>query len=126
MIARKIGFCPMSTPYSRENSVGDITSQVIVPGVVVQPHMASLEVLFYPSKGGFPKQYNGDAFAAEHGSWNRANRAGYEVIRIPMRDGHASDGSYEEFLTGFVTTDCQVWRSPRLCNHSRGQRTLRH
>ncbi len=29
--------------------------------------------------------YSGDAFAAEHGSWNRANRAGYEVIRIPMQ-----------------------------------------
>jgi glucose/arabinose dehydrogenase len=46
--------------------------------------MASLEMTFYPSAGEFPKQYDGDAFAAEHGSWNRLNRAGYEVIRIPM------------------------------------------
>ena len=90
----------------------DIGSQVIVPDVLVQPHMASLEMLFYPSKGGFPKEYNGDAFAAEHGSWNRANRAGYEVIRIPMRDGYAADGSYEDFLTGFVTNDGQVWGRP--------------
>ena len=61
--------------------------------------------------GEFPKQYDGDAFAAEHGSWNRANRAGYEVIRIPMHNGHA-DGSYEDFLTGFVTKDGQVWGRP--------------
>ena len=54
---------------------------------------------------------NGDAFAAEHGSWNRANRAGYEVISIPMHSGHA-DGSYEDFLTGFVTKDGQVWGRP--------------
>ncbi len=54
--------------------------------------MASLEMTFYPTIGEFPRKYDGDAFAAEHGSWNRANRAGYEVIRIPMHDGHA-DGS---------------------------------
>jgi hypothetical protein len=38
----------------------------------------------------------------------RAHRAGYEVIRIPMHKGHA-DGSYEDFLTGFVTNEGQVW-----------------
>jgi glucose/arabinose dehydrogenase len=90
----------------------DIGSKVTVPDVLVQPHMASLQMLFYPDKGSFPKQYDGDAFAAEHGSWNRAKRAGYEVIRIPMKDGHARDGSYEDFLTGFVTRDGQVWGRP--------------
>jgi glucose/arabinose dehydrogenase len=73
--------------------------------------MASLEMTFYPPSGHFPKEYAGDAFAAEHGSWNRAKRAGYEIIRIPMHDGHA-DGSYEDFLTGFVTPDGQVWGRP--------------
>jgi glucose/arabinose dehydrogenase len=34
-----------------------------------------------------------------------------EVIRIPMHSGHA-DGSYEDFLTGFVTKDGQVWGRP--------------
>jgi glucose/arabinose dehydrogenase len=89
----------------------DLSSKVITPDVLVQPHMASLEMTFYPQAGEFPKQYDGNAFAAEHGSWNRANRAGYEVICIPMQDGHA-DGSYEDFLTGFVTKDGQVWGRP--------------
>jgi len=89
----------------------DLSSKVITPDVLVQPHMASLEMTFYPPAGEFPKQYDGDAFAAEHGSWNRANRAGYEVIRIPIHNGHA-DGSYEDFLTGFVTNDGQVWGRP--------------
>ena len=74
--------------------------------------MASLEMVFYPTeKKEFPAIYDGDAFAAEHGSWNRKNRAGYEVILIPMHEGHA-DGSYEDFLTGFVTKDGQVWGRP--------------
>jgi len=89
----------------------NLSSTVITPDVLVQPHMASLEMTFYPSTGEFPKQYDGDGFAAEHGSWNRKNRAGYEVIRIPMHDGQA-DGSYEDFLTGFVTKDGQVWGRP--------------
>jgi glucose/arabinose dehydrogenase len=90
-----------------------MSSKVITPDVLVQPHMASLEMVFYTATGpsAFPAKFAGDAFAAEHGSWNRANRAGYEVIRIPMRDGHA-DGSYEDFLTGFLTPDGQVWGRP--------------
>ena len=55
---------------------------------------------------------DGKYMLVSHGSWNRAKRAGYEVIEIPMRDGHAADGSYEDFLTGFVTKDGRVWGRP--------------
>jgi glucose/arabinose dehydrogenase len=90
----------------------DLSKKVLTPDVLVQPHMASLEMTFYPAqKKQFPASYDGDAFAAEHGSWNRANRAGYEVIRVPMKDGKAT-GEYEDFLTGFVTAEGQVWGRP--------------
>jgi glucose/arabinose dehydrogenase len=90
----------------------DLSAKVLTPDVLVQPHMASLEMTFVPhGAGAFPKMFAGDAFAAEHGSWNRAQRAGYEVIMIPMQDGRAH-GSYEDFLTGFVTPDGQVWGRP--------------
>lgn len=90
----------------------DLASQVRTPDVLVQPHMASLEMTFYPThKSQFPSQYEGDAFAAEHGSWNRAPRAGYEVIVVPIKDGHAP-GEYDDFLTGFLTKDGQVWGRP--------------
>lgn len=90
----------------------ELQSKVITPDVLVQPHMASLGMTFYPeSKVSFPAQYDGDGFAAEHGSWNRANRGGYEVIRIPLKHGVAT-GEYEDFLTGFVTKDGQVWGRP--------------
>ncbi len=90
----------------------NLSSQVKTPDVLVQPHMASLEMVFYPTETKqFPASFDGDAFAAEHGSWNRANRAGYEVISIPMHDGHAT-GEYDDFLTGFVTADGQVWGRP--------------
>jgi glucose/arabinose dehydrogenase len=96
----------------REN----MASKVRTPDVLVQPHMASLEMTFYPEhtagdKDPFPAAYDGGAFAAEHGSWNRKNRAGYNVIFIPMKNGHAT-GEYDDFLDGFVTKDGQVWGRP--------------
>jgi len=84
--------------------------KVIVPDVLLQPHNASLEMLFYEGTQ-FPAEYRGQIFAAEHGSWNRANPTGYEVIRVPVDHGKAT-GEYEDFLTGFVTPDGKVWGRP--------------
>jgi glucose/arabinose dehydrogenase len=88
----------------------ELKAKVLTPDVLLQPHFASLEMLFYDGAQ-FPAEYTGDAFAAEHGSWNRAKRAGYEVIRVPLHDGKAT-GEYEDFLTGFVTADGRVWGRP--------------
>jgi glucose/arabinose dehydrogenase len=88
----------------------ELKDKVIVPDVLVQSHSASLDMTFYDSDK-FPEEYRLDAFAAEHGSWNRARRTGYKVIRIPMKDGKAT-GEYEDFLVGFVTEDGNVWGRP--------------
>jgi len=88
----------------------ELQSKVITPDILVNPHFASLEMFFYTGSQ-FPAEFKGDGFAAEHGSWNRAQRSGYEVIRLPMKNGHAT-GEYEDFLTGFVTPDGQVWGRP--------------
>ncbi len=108
---------PLDDSQARNCKREDISKQVRTPDVLVQPHMASLEMTFYPdvmrrTQGvAFPASYNGGAFAAEHGSWNRKNRAGYNVIFIPMKNGHAT-GEYDDFLDGFVTKDGQVWGRP--------------
>ncbi len=89
----------------------ELKNKVIVPDVLLQPHNASLEMTFYEGKQ-FPKEYDGDIFAAEHGSWNKSVRVGYEVIRVPLHQtGHAT-GEYEDFLTGFVTPQGDVWGRP--------------
>ena len=101
----------------------ELQSKVITPDILMNPHMASLEMAFYPTLtkrdrdhagNDFPEEFgDGGAFAAEHGSWNRAQRTGYEVVFIPMRDGHAT-GEYEDFLTGFTVGngDGDVWGRP--------------
>ena len=89
----------------------ELKDKAIVPDVLLQPHNASLEFTFYQGKQ-FPAEYSGELFASEHGSWNRAVRAGYEVIRVPLHQtGHAT-GEYEDFLTGFVLPDGKVWGRP--------------
>ncbi len=88
----------------------ELKGKVSVPDVLLQPHNASLELTFYEGKQ-FPKQFQGDVFAAEHGSWNKSARAGYEVIRVPLEKGKAR-GEYEDFLTGFVTPEGGVWGRP--------------
>jgi glucose/arabinose dehydrogenase len=92
----------------------DLAGQAIVPDVLLESHSASLEMCFYPAAKGvaaFPAGYDGDAFAAEHGSWNRSSRTGYKVIRVRVKDG-APTGEYDDFLTGFVVDEKNVWGRP--------------
>jgi len=88
----------------------DLAGKVRVPDALFQPHSAPLGITFYEG-GQFPAEYRGDAFVAFHGSWNRAKRTGYKVVRLLMTDGRPT-GVYEDFLVGFVAGDAGVWGRP--------------
>ena len=89
----------------------ELKDKAIVPDVLLQPHNASLGFAFYEGQQ-FPAEYKGDIFASEHGSWNKAVRVGYEVIRVPLHQTGRASGEYEDFLTGFVLPDGNVWGRP--------------
>jgi glucose/arabinose dehydrogenase len=93
----------------------DLAGKVVIPDVLLQPHSAPLAMIFYDppatAASAFPASYHGDAFVAMHGSWNRSKRTGYKVVRIPLDHG-APNGVYEDFLTGFVIDDSNVWGRP--------------
>jgi len=88
----------------------ELREKTIVPDILLTPHNASLAFAFYEGSQ-FPQEYHGDLFAAEHGSWNRSVRSGYEVVRVPLEGGRAS-AVYEDFLTGFVLPNGAVWGRP--------------
>jgi glucose/arabinose dehydrogenase len=88
----------------------ELKDKVTIPDVLIPAHNAIMGLGFYDGSM-FPAEYQGDLFAAVHGSWNRSVRAGYELIRVPLIDGRPS-GVFQDFMTGFTTDDAQVWGRP--------------
>jgi glucose/arabinose dehydrogenase len=93
----------------------DLKGKAIVPDVLIQAHSAPLGMAVYHAPAGakhaFPKEYEGDVFLALHGSWNRGTRTGYKVVRVFMKNG-APTGEYQDFMTGMVVNDSDVWGRP--------------
>jgi glucose/arabinose dehydrogenase len=88
----------------------DLAGKADIPDVLMQAHSAPLNIAFYDGKN-FPAEYKGDAFVTLHGSWNRGNRTGYKVVRLLFKDGKPT-GEYEDFITGFVVSNGEVWGRP--------------
>ena len=88
----------------------ELKATVKVPDVLLQPHSASLGMVFYNGTQ-FPAGDRDSIFSASHGSWNKAVRTGYKVIRTPLKNG-VPTGEYQDFLTGFITPAGDVWGRP--------------
>ena len=84
------------------------------PAAKLGAHVAALGMRFY---GGtqFPAAYRGNIFIAEHGSWNRSRKSGYQVVRVAV-DAQGRAGAPEPFLQGFLQVDGSgretVWGRP--------------
>jgi glucose/arabinose dehydrogenase len=89
----------------------DLKGKVTVPDVLMEAHSAPLQILFYEGDD-FPAAYKGSAFVTLHGSWNRAQRAGHKVVRLLFDSTGKPTGEYEDFMTGFVISNAQVWGRP--------------
>lgn len=91
-----------------------LVDKTIVPDVLFTSHVAALGIQFYTGKM-FPKEYQGDAFVAFHGSWNRAKLSGYTVVRIPFdAKGKLEGNRYENFVSGWLPDENsnEVWGRP--------------
>jgi glucose/arabinose dehydrogenase len=89
----------------------DLADQAIVPDVLFQAHSAPLNIAFNDSDA-WGAELKGDAFVAMHGSWNRGTRTGYKVVRLDIDESGKATGMYEDFVTGFVLSDDDVWGRP--------------
>ncbi len=88
----------------------ELARAVLAPDLLIQAHSAPLGLAIYAGSQ-FPPEYKGDVFVALHGSWNRAQRTGYKIIRVRMKNG-APTGEYEDFVTGFLLPSGAVWGRP--------------
>jgi glucose/arabinose dehydrogenase len=78
----------------------DLVARTITPDLLLDAHAAPLQFSFY-EKQRFPSAYWHGAFIAEHGSWNRRVRTGYQVVFVPFQND-SPVGRPITFLSGFV------------------------
>lgn len=75
-------------------------ADVVFPVHTFQAHVAALGIDFYTGTH-FPKDYENDAFVAQHGSWNRSVPIGYRVMHVRF-DAQGRVQGAEPFITGWL------------------------
>ena len=97
----------------RKGENPELVKKSIVPDVLLTSHSAALGIQFYDGKM-FPKEYQGDAFVALHGSWNRQKLTGYKIIRVRFKNGKLVGNQYEDFVSGWIPNEdsSEVWGRP--------------
>ncbi len=101
-------------PYCHQGNLDDETftgrscDEFTAPVQILGPHVAALGMRFYTGQQ-FPESYRNQIFIAEHGSWNRSKKIGYQVSMVRQN----SDGStsYEPFAEGWLKGE-SVWGRP--------------
>ncbi len=90
----------------------DKVKQTLYPDVLLGSHVAVLDFTFYTGTQ-FPEKYQGGAFLALHGSWNRSKRVGYKIVFVPFKNDQPASGP-EDFLTGWMLAEdeAEVWGRP--------------
>jgi glucose/arabinose dehydrogenase len=104
-------------PYCHEGSVKDPEfggkrpcSEFAGPADKLGPHVAPLGLKFYTGSM-FPAQYRNNLFVAEHGSWNRSKKIGYNVTLVKMKGSKVA--GHEVFISGWLDDATQkVWGRP--------------
>ena len=96
----------------RKGEEPGLVQKTLVPDVLLGSHVAVLDAIFYTGKM-FPSRFQGGAFLAQHGSWNRSQRIGYNVVFVPYKNGKPA-GTPQEFLSGFMLAPDkkEVWGRP--------------
>ncbi len=78
----------------------DACKDVTMPVTTMGPHAAAMGIHFYTGDM-FPKEYQGLAFIARKGSWNRTTKFGYDVVTVKAgADGKGAKTT--PFMTGFM------------------------
>jgi glucose/arabinose dehydrogenase len=78
----------------------DMVAKSVAPDYGLGAHVAPLGLAFGDAR--MPAAYQTGAFIGRHGSWNRKELAGYDVVFVPFANGRPA-GPPVTFLGGFVS-----------------------
>ncbi|MEM7466904.1 MAG: PQQ-dependent sugar dehydrogenase [Pseudomonadota bacterium] len=93
-------------PYVHANGIADDQFKpakpldATPPALVLGAHVAPLGLLFYTGEQ-FPPGYKNKLFFAQHGSWNRTKKVGYNLMLATIDESGAVAG-YERFASGWL------------------------
>lgn len=104
-------------PYCHEGTIKDPEfgnkrpcSEFTAPAEKLGPHVAPLGLKFYTGDQ-FPAEYKNQMFVAEHGSWNRTKKIGYNLSLVKLRNNKVS--GHELFASGWLDEAAQkAWGRP--------------
>ncbi|MBE7368158.1 PQQ-dependent sugar dehydrogenase [Ramlibacter pallidus] len=86
-----------------------MVAKAIAPDYGLGAHVAPLGLAFSDAR--MPPNYASGAFIGRHGSWNRKDLAGYDVVFVPFANGKPA-GPMVPFLTGFLSDDGKAFGRP--------------
>ena len=76
--------------------------------VMTTAHAADLGLAFYTGKK-FPQKYQGGLFSAQHGSWNRTNPVGAQILFTSLKADGTADKT-EVFASGWLDEETGLYR----------------
>lgn len=81
----------------------------VPPAVKLDPHGAALGLAFYTG-GMFPSEYKNRLFITQHGSWNRSEKSGYQILVLDVQpDGKVLNK--QVFASGWLQNE-EAWGRP--------------
>ena len=104
-------------PYCHEGGIKDPEfgdkrpcSEFTAPADKLGPHVAPLGLKFYTGTM-FPASYKNQLIVAEHGSWNRSKKSGYNLSLVKLNGNNVT--GHEVFASGWMDYATQkVWGRP--------------
>ena len=93
-------FCHQGDLVDDEYGKGRSCKEFDPPTLKLGPHVAALGMRFYTGKQ-FPAEFKNNIFIAEHGSWNRSKKTGFNVTRVVL-DAKGKVVKHEPFATGWL------------------------
>lgn len=102
-------FCHQGDLVDDEYGKGRSCREFDPPTLKLGPHVAALGMRFYTGKQ-FPAEFKNNIFIAEHGSWNRAKKTGYNITRVVL-DAKGKVVKHEPFATGWLNGE-EFWGRP--------------
>lgn len=93
-------YCHQGDTLDPEFGAGKSCKDYTPPALTLGAHVAALGLTFYTGDM-FPESYRKQLFVAQHGSWNRSEKSGYNIILVRFDDSGKVTGS-QVFASGWL------------------------